>query len=351
MKKIMFFMALTLLLTAGASQAQKKFSVYGVGFYNLENLFDTCHDAGKNDYEYLPDGANRWTGLKYSNKLKNMARVLSEMGTDKLPGIGCAAIGVSEVENAKCLEDLCNQEPLKARNFKYVLLEGPDRRGVDCGLVYNPKLFQVRDVKLVPYIYILPEDSMRATRGFLTVSGTLAGEHVTIIVNHLPSRGATSFYREEGGRQIRLVVDSLVQDDPNVKILVMGDMNDDPQDKSMAEALGAKRKMKDVPNEPGGLWNPWWDILASGTGTLQYDGKWNLFDQIIVSNALLDRDGKKNYESLKLWNYQIFRRDYLFQKEGKYKGNTLRTHAGGAWLNGYSDHLPTVVYLIKEQKK
>ena len=239
MKKIMFFMALTLLLTAGASQAQKKFSVYGVGFYNLENLFDTCHDAGKNDYEYLPDGANRWTGLKYSNKLKNMARVLSEMGTDKLPDIGCAAIGVSEVENAKCLEDLCNQEPLKAKNFQYLLVEGPDRRGVDCGLVYNPKLFQVRDVKLVPYIYILPEDSMRATRGFLTVSGTLAGEHVTIIVNHLPSRGATSFYREEGGRQIRLVVDSLVQDDPNVKILVMGDMNDDPQDKSMAEALGA----------------------------------------------------------------------------------------------------------------
>ena len=350
MKKCLFFMALTLLLTTGASQAQKKFSVYGVGFYNLENLFDTCHDAGKNDYEYLPDGANRWTGLKYSSKLKNMARVLSEMGTDKLPGVGCAAIGVSEVENAKCLEDLCNQEPLKAKNFKYLLLEGPDRRGVDCGLVYNPKLFQVRDVKLVPYIYILPEDSARATRGFLTVSGTLAGEHVTIVVNHLPSRGATSFYREEGGRQIRLVVDSLVKADPNVKILVMGDMNDDPQDKSMAEALGAKRKMKDVPNEPGGLWNPWWDVLASGTGTLQYDGKWNLFDQIIVSNALLDRDGKKDYKTLKLWNYQIFRRDYLFQKEGKYKGNTLRTHAGGAWLNGYSDHLPTVVYLVKEQK-
>ena len=350
MKKCLFFVALTLLLTTGASQAQKKFSVYGVGFYNLENLFDTCHDAGKNDYEYLPDGANRWTGLKYSSKLKNMARVLSEMGTDKLPGVGCAAIGVSEVENAKCLEDLCNQEPLKAKNFKYLLLEGPDRRGVDCGLVYNPKLFQVRDVKLVPYIYILPEDSARATRGFLTVSGTLAGEHVAIVVNHLPSRGATSFYREEGGRQIRLVVDSLVKADPNVKILVMGDMNDDPQDKSMAEALVAKHKMKDVPNEPGGLWNPWWDVLASGTGTLQYDGKWNLFDQIIVSNALLDRDGKKDYKTLKLWNYQIFRRDYLFQKEGKYKGNTLRTHAGGAWLNGYSDHLPTVVYLIKEQK-
>ena len=348
MKKYVFLMALTLLVNVGVTRAQKKFSVYGVGFYNLENLFDTCHDAGKNDYEYLPDGANRWTGLKYTNKLKNMARVLSEMGTDKLPSVGCAAIGVSEVENAKCLEDLCGQEPLKAKNFRFVHIEGPDRRGVDCGLLYNPKLFEVRDVKLVPYIYTLPQDSARATRGFLVVSGTMADEHVTIVVNHLPSRGATSYYREEGGRQLRVVKDSLLKDDPQLKLVIMGDMNDDPQDKSMAEALGAKRKMEDV-EAPDGLWNPWWDILASGTGTLMYDGKWNLFDQIIVSHSLLDQQKTKDYRSLKLWQYHIFRRDYLFQKEGKYKGNPLRTHAGGAWLNGYSDHLPTVIYLIKEK--
>jgi hypothetical protein len=350
MKKSVVFIALALLLGCGVAHTQKKYSVYGVGFYNLENLFDTCHDEGKNDYEYLPDGTNKWTGLKYSHKLKNMARVLSEMGTDKLPGVGCAAIGVSEVENAKCLTDLCNQEPLKAKNFQFVHIEGPDKRGVDCGLLYNPKLFTVRNVKLVPYIYIKPEDADRATRGFLVVSGTMAGEHVTIIVNHLPSRGAVSFYREEGGRQLRIVKDSLVAEDPDVKLLIMGDMNDDPQDKSMAVQLGAKRKMKDV-EAPGGLWNPWWDVLASGTGTLQYQGAWNLFDQIIPSYSLLDIKGTKDYSSLKLWNYQIFTRDYLFQKEGKYKGNTLRTHAGGVWLDGYSDHLPTVVYLIKEQGK
>ena len=349
MKKSVVFIALALLLGCGVAHTQKKYSVYGVGFYNLENLFDTCHDEGKNDYEYLPDGTNKWTGLKYSHKLKNMARVLSEMGTDKLPGVGCAAIGVSEVENAKCLTDLCNQEPLKAKNFQFVHIEGPDKRGVDCGLLYNPKLFTVRNVKLVPYIYIKPEDAERATRGFLVVSGTMAGEHVTITVNHLPSRGAVSFYREEGGRQLRIVKDSLVAEDPDVKLLIMGDMNDDPQDKSMAVQLGAKRKMKDV-EAPGGLWNPWWDVLASGTGTLQYQGAWNLFDQIIPSYSLLDIKGTKDYSSLKLWNYQIFTRDYLFQKEGKYKGNTLRTHAGGVWLDGYSDHLPTVVYLIKEQK-
>ena len=348
MKKYIALVVFALLLGTNAAQAQKRYSVYGIGFYNLENLFDTCHDAGKNDYEYLPDGTNKWTGLKYSHKLKNMAKVLSEMGTDWLPGVGCAAIGVAEVENAKCLTDLCNQAPLKARNFKFVHIEGPDQRGVDCGLVYNPSLFKVRSQQLVPYIYKLSKDAQRATRGFLVVKGVLGGENVAIVVCHLPSRGAESFYREEGGRQVRELKERLQREDPNIKILIMGDMNDDPQDKSMAVSLGAKRKIKDVPKN--GLYNPWWDVLASGTGTLQYDGKWNLFDQIILSQNLLHQEGADDYGTLKLRRHQIFRRDYLFQKEGRYKGNTLRTHAGGAWLDGYSDHLPTVVYLMKEQR-
>lgn len=349
MKKVLSLIAVMFLIGTMNAQAQeKKFSMYAIGFYNLENLFDTCHDEGKNDFEYLPDGRNKWSGLKYTHKLRNMARVLAEMGTDKLPLVGCAAIGVSEVENAKCLTDLCNQKPLKDRNFKFCHIEGPDRRGVDCALIYNPDLFTVRDVKLVPYIYKLPKDSARATRGFLVVSGTMANEHVTIVVNHLPSRGATSYYREEGGRQLRVLKDSLIKEDPCVKLFIMGDMNDDPKDRSMSVELGAKRKIEEA-KELADLYNPWWDIHASGTGTLMYGGAWNLFDQIILSNSLLNQKGKKDFSTLKFWQPQIFRRDYLFQQEGKYKGNTLRTHAGGVWLDGYSDHLPTLVYLVKEQ--
>ena len=349
MSKLLSLLTIMLLFGSMSANAQeKKFSVYAIGFYNLENLFDTCHDVGHNDYEYLPDGKNKWTGMKYTHKLRNMARVLAEMGTDKLPLVGCAAIGVSEVENANCLTDLCNQEPLKARNFQFCHIEGPDQRGVDCALLYNPSLVTVRDVKLVPYKYIKPEDAKRATRGFLVVSGTMAGDHVTIIVNHLPSRFAGSFYREEGGRQIREVKDSLMKDDPNVKLLIMGDMNDDPADRSMSVALGAKRELNDV--KKGELFNPFWNIHASGTGTLMYDGQWNLFDQIILSHSLLNQNNKKDYKTLKYWQPQIFRRDYLFQQEGKYKGNTLRTHAGGVWLDGYSDHLPTLVYLVKQQQ-
>jgi hypothetical protein len=350
MKKLLMLLALSLIGT-GAMHAQgKKYNVYAIGFYNLENLFDTCHDAGKNDYEYLPDGRNRWTGLKYSHKLKNMARVLSEMGTDFLPDMGCVAIGVSEVENAKCLTDLCAQPALQKRNFNFCHIEGPDKRGVDCGLLYNPNFFTVRNVKLVPYVYELPKDKDRATRGFLTVSGTLAGEHVTIVVCHWPSRGAISYYRELAGRQVRALKDSLVKDDPNVKVLVMGDMNDDPNNKSMTKELGCKAEIKDV--GPNDMYNPWYNtLIKKRTGTLMYQGAWNLFDQIVMTPNLLHMEKANDYNTLKFRRHEIFRRDYLFQKEGKYKGNTLRTHAGGVWLDGYSDHLPTVVYLMKETNK
>ena len=348
MKKIIFL--LTALFCSISVLAQKSFSVYGIGFYNLENLFDITHDKGKNDYEFLPEGTNKWSEMKYTHKLHNMASVLAEMGTDVLPGVGCAVIGVCEVENAHCLEDLCNQPELKARNFQFAHIEGPDRRGVDCGLLYNPSLFEVRDTKLVPYVYELPADSNRATRGFFTVSGTLAGEHVAIIVCHLPSRFSGSYYRELGAKQIRVVKDSLLRDDPDCKVFVMGDMNDDPTNKSMYDMLGAKEDIDKVGDNE--MYNPWYNVLVKqGTGTLKYDGKWNLFDQIIISPNALNKKGSKDFSTLKFWKNQIFRRDYLFQTDGKYKGNPKRTHAGGVWLNGYSDHLPVVVYMVKERQQ
>ena len=128
----------------------------------------------------------------------------------------------------------------------------------------------------------------------------------------------------------------------------MGDMNADPIDKSMAGILKGKANIKDV-NE-GDMYNPWYNILVKeGVGTLLYQGSWNLFDQILLTPNLLNKDDKKDFSSLKFWKNQIFKRDYLFQTEGKYKGSPKRTTAGGVWLDGYSDHLPVVVYLVKEQ--
>ena len=133
------------------------------------------------------------------------------------------------------------------------------------------------------------------------------------------------------------------------KVFVMGDMNDDPTDKSMKEMLRGKANIDEVGNDD--MYNPWYNILAKeGVGTLTYQGSWNLFDQILVSPSLLNKKGTKDFSTLKYWKNQIFKRDYLFQTEGKYKGSPKRTTAGGVWLDGFSDHLPVVVYLVKEQK-
>ena len=346
--KYFFFVVIGVLLTFLPASAQKKYSVYGVGFYNQENLFDTCHDEGKRDYDFLPTGSYKWNAMKYNHKLNNMSRALADMGTDVLPNIGCAIIGLAEVENSKALDDLVAQPALSARNYQYVHIEGPDRRGIDCALLYNPSLFSVKNTRLVPYVQKLKKDSAFYTRGFLTVSGTLADEHIAVIVCHLPSRFSESFYRELGAEQVKAIKDSLLNDDPNCKVFVMGDMNDDPIDKSMAGILRGKGNIKDV--NQGDMYNPWYNILVKeGVGTLLYQGSWNLFDQILVTPNLLNKDDKKDFSSLKFWKNQIFKRDYLFQTEGKYKGSPKRTTAGGVWLDGYSDHLPVVVYLVKEQ--
>lgn len=340
-------MSLLLLLFVFVFQAnaqEKKYEVYSVGFYNLENLFDTIHDAGKNDYEYLPDGTNKWGTLKYTNKLENMATVLNEMGTDVSPA-GMAAVGVSEIENSRVLRDLVNQEILAPRGWDFVHIEGPDRRGVDCALLYNPQLFKPTNSFLAPYT-TEDNDTTYKTRGFLVVTGDMGGETVHIIVNHWPSRFAKSPARERAGVLVRELKDSIMNAMPGSKVLVMGDMNDDPDDKSMKTCLGAVREKKELKKESD-LYNPWWNILRKkGHGTLKYRGKWNLFDQIILSGNLIGDDRS----TLKLYKTEIFSRKYMFQQEGRYKGNTKRTHAGGVWLNGYSDHLPVIVYLLKEVK-
>lgn len=346
MKRTATIVVLALLLGAYYLNAQnRKLIVHAVCFYNLENLFDTCHDEHKNDYDFLPDGSYHWDANKYEKKLANMAKALSDLGTDKLP-YGASVIGVSEVENDRALDDLMAQPDMQKRGFKYIHFEGPDKRGVDCALIYNPKAF--KPVKSFHKLYQNEEgQEQKFTRPFLCVQGKLAGDNLTVIVCHWPSRASEPYYREWAGRQVRALTDSIRQADPTQHIMVMGDMNDDPDDRSMSKALGAKRKMKDVGE--GDFYNPWWDVLRShGQGTLTYQGGWNLFDQIVCSRNMLDIDGKKEYKELTFFGNHIFKRDYLLQQEGRYKGSPKRTHAGGIWLNGFSDHLPTVTYLVKQ---
>ena len=303
-------------------QPGRRYTMYGVMFYNLENLFDTINNNGVYDLEFSPQGARQWNGTKYWQKQHNMAYAISQMEVKGSPAEGPVIIGVSEIE-------------------------------VDVGLLYNPRFFKVLNVTNQRINKYLPDYPEFRSRDQLCVTGMLAGEKVSVIVNHWPSRlggeEQSSYLREAAGRMARETMDSLLADDPNQGIIFMGDLNDDPQNKSCREAIGAKKEIKDCPGD-GTCFNPWWNILNRGIGTLGYKGNWNLFDQIIFTDYFLRNYDSKDKPTLTFSRAEVLNRKFLRSNEGDRQGYPLRTFSGGVFLNGYSDHFPTMIYLVKEIK-
>lgn len=343
MKRFLFAtLLLVMVLPQAISAQEKKYEVYGVGFYNLENLFDTIpnNPLGR-DEEFTPHGSRQWNGDKYWKKIHNMAFAISKMTSkvsSKLPVI----IGVSEIENRSVLEDLVRDPQIKKERYQIVHHDSPDRRGVDVGLLYNPRVFQVLSV-VNSHV-----DIPFATRDQMCVTGLLAGEKVSVIVNHWPSRlggeKQSSKYREKAAERVKMTVDSLLREDPNQGIIIMGDMNDDPHNASCAKVLNAKKNRSEV--QPGGLYNPFWETLDKGIGTLAYRGSWNLFDQIIINNYFLGEDRSR----LSYLRNEVHNKPEITNQEGQYKNTPKRTYSGGVFLNGFSDHYPTEIFLVRESK-
>ncbi|HBG40592.1 MAG TPA: endonuclease [Porphyromonadaceae bacterium] len=321
---------------------EKNYAVYSLAFYNIENLFDTENDpANPGDDEFLPGSAYNWTQEKYEKKLDNVARVISRLAREYCP-MGPAAIGVGEVENRRVLEDLVKRPAIADMNLQIIHQNSPDRRGIDVALLYNPQIFKVTNYTVHPFRWT---DTTYVTRDQLLVSGLLAGEPVHISVNHWPSRygGKSSELREAAAAVAKAAFDSLRVENPDAKIVLMGDLNDDPGDKSVRVVLNAKKQVREVAS--GGYYNTTWRLYDKGIGSLAYQGKWSLFDQIIISQSLLGED----YSSFRFWKTEVFNRDFLIQKEGKNKGYPLRTFSNNTFINGYSDHLPVILYLIRQE--
>lgn len=338
--KTSVLICLSLLFFSHCTMGQERSKAACIAFYNLENLFDTIDDPYKNDAEFLPNGTNHWTSERYEVKLANMADVISRIGGEIMKG-GPTILGVSEIENRVVLEDLINTPPLKGLGYDIVHFNSPDRRGVDVGLLYKKSAFEVTNS--TSNRLTMPGKTDWYTRDQLVVSGKLDGEMIHVIVNHWPSRAAGSEYREAAAALSLALCDSLRRIDPDAKIFVMGDLNDDPTDRSVYKVLGAKGKSKDV--EKGGLYNPMWKLYQKGIGSLAYRDAWNLFDQIIISEPLLRESN--GWQFLKA---DVFNEKFLLQKDGPYAGYPFRTFAGGAYAGGYSDHFPTYLFIVKKGK-
>ncbi|MDE6777966.1 MAG: endonuclease/exonuclease/phosphatase family protein [Alistipes sp.] len=321
---------------------------YTVVFYNLENLFDTINDPETKDEEFLPDGARRWNTAKYNKKLSNIERVLFDIAAiqKEFP----AVIGVSEIENRTVLEDLIAQPKLSKGNYRIVHYDSPDARGVDCAFFYRPDQFKLEGSAAIPFV--MPGQPNFRTRDFVTMWGTIEGEPFFFLVSHWPSRlggkDASAPKRMAAAEQCRHIADSVRSANPAVKVVIMGDLNDDATDDSVVIGLGAKRKIKEV--GPEDMYNPFIDMLRAGHGTLAYQDAWNLFDNIVISeNLATGSTGElkiQKAEGSKFYG-NIFRKPYMVQREGQYKGYPLRTFVGTNFQGGYSDHFPVYIYIAK----
>ncbi|MDO8368536.1 MAG: endonuclease/exonuclease/phosphatase family protein [Saprospiraceae bacterium] len=329
------------------AQPGEDYKVASIGFYNLENLFDTLDSPTTNDADFLPQGRLYWNTQKYTSKQANMSRVISQLATELTPD-GLALLGVAEIENRKVLEDLVAQPDLKARNYQIVHYDSPDERGIDCGLLYQPKYFQVLGSRAVPVaLKDLKTGLVDFTRDILYVAGIFDGEPLHVMVGHWPSRrggeAGSGWMRAAAAGVCKHLTDSIQAVNPDAKIVLMGDLNDDPDSRSLAQVLKARRstlKMK-----PGDLYNPMYDLYKSGNGTLAYKDSWNLFDQMIVSKGLVN----KSTGGWQLYKAHVFRRPWLLQTEGAFRGYPFRTYVGDIFINGYSDHLPVYLHFLKKK--
>ncbi len=335
---ISLFLSLSLVLFCITGCAQKKGGKYiTVAFYNCENFFDPGNDPAKDDDDFTPGGKYHYTQKIYEQKLHNIASVIRHMNDDNGP----AVLGMAEVENNIVLNDLVHESAIAGKGYKYEWFEGPDPRGINVALLYDPAVFKVLHSEPLP-VNLSAIDSRSKTRDILYVRGVLAGDTVHLLVNHWPSRrgGADDSEpkRAIAAQTNKLFIAGIEHKYPGSKIIVMGDLNDNPDNNSITNVLGVQGDKTGASDN--GFYDPWLGLYKRGEGTEAFQHSWNLFDQIILSGNFL----KKNGHKLTYDRAEIFKPDFIIDKYKGHEGEPHRSFAGTHWINGFSDHFPVITY-------
>ena len=314
---------------------------YTVMFYNLENLYDTVDDSGRYDDQFTPIGDRRWTRDKYLQKLSNLSEIFSSVASAH--GGFPVVAGVSEVENLHVMQDLVSQRRMSGAHYKCVHFESNDPRGVEVGLFYRPDKFTLMGCE--PVKLVLRSGREYIGRDILAAWGEIEGEMFAFYVCHFLSRRAgvssSAGFRRAGAETARDHAAQLRAQYPDIKVVIMGDMNDSPSDESLSVLLHAHKTIFNVPE--GEYFNPFWMLAEEGKGTSIHNHRWVLYDQLIVSYNMLPTypslkgfrvvrlDGKNHYG-------EIFCRNFMLRK-----GAPRRSYYGNTFDNGYSDHLPVLI--------
>lgn len=305
-------------------------NLYSIAFYNLDNLFDTIDDPKTLDDDFTPEGKLKWNKKRYSKKLLKLGSIIRKIGL-KRTGFSPAVIGVAEVENRNVLKDLIATDELIGEKYGIVHFDSPDERGIEVALLYRKSVFEVLDAK--PFTLKVYNETVRdLTRDILCVKGRLQGELIHFLVNHWPSRRTddmqTEHKRIAAAHLNHQIIADIKKETPDAKVIIMGDFNDNPTNDSIFKHLVTQE-----------FFNPFKEYYLKGRGSTAHEGRWHLFDQIILNNEILS--GKK----IRYQNAYIFNKHYLRDWKGKHSGRPFRTYVGKWFQGGYSDHFPVYVTL------
>jgi predicted extracellular nuclease len=340
MKNLLFLLSCTLFLGAGCNDTKSTLATDSdtsndeltLAFYNVENLFDTVDDPDTADEEFTPMGQKQWTEERYQDKLNKLAQVISSLDSE-LPEV----VGLCEVENLKVLKDLVSTGPLAAGGYEIIHKDSPDGRGIDCALLYRKSSIQFDNIDF--FTEKLPAGDRPNTRYIVYAVGVKGNDSLHVFVNHWPSRGGgqaeTEPNRMTMAYSLKARMDNIRENSANAKIVLMGDFNDHPNDKSVRETLQASGK-RDWP-----MYNFMEIMHKNGEGSYNYKGEWGALDQFIVSQALMDAPkGFSAHEG----SAKIYKESYLLYTAPDGNSSPNRTY-GKDYYGGYSDHLPVVLQL------
>lgn len=394
MKKAISLLALSMFVVGFAQKGKLK-RMAAIGFYNVENLWDTIpsadyidgtlplnspnfhrsipvdsvkllpHEPYKGEWsdekligkkvvryqgsntEFTPLSSKNYNTKVYQQKLTNAAKVISELGAS-ITKTAPVIVGLLEVENRQVVEDLVNQPALKRFDYGVVHYNSYDYRGIDAAMIYQKKRFSPSYITKKELKIYNEAGRREYSRDLLIVSGHLDGEKVAIFVNHWPSRRggeAVSLPKRNAAAQLlRTQMDSVRALDPNTKIFAMGDFNDDPISTSIRDYVKAVGKPNDLNAEHPYL-NLMYPLYKKGVASLAYRDAPNLFDQIIVSENLVKNTDPKSY---KVYRTEVYAPPYLINREGSFKGYPFRSWDGDKFTGGYSDHFPVYTVIAKE---
>ncbi len=306
---------------------------YQIIFYNVENLFDTWDDPLTSDEEFTPMGDRHWTRKRFEDKLKMVYKTLITAGNGQFPDI----IGLAEVENLWVVEQLIATTPLKNIPYGIIHKESPDPRGIDVALLYRKDRIKPIDYQ---FIKVLSSGKYNLTsRDILHFTAEIQKEQIHFFVNHWPSRSGgyveTVEKRNIVARILKSNLDSLFAKDQKVNVLLMGDFNATPNEKCFTTILKALPYPGN--NDASSLINLSTSWTKNAEGTIRNGGQWEVFDQMIISNNVLNSNVLKI-----IWELSgICRFGFLLEPDPTFLGEKpFRTYMGPTYHGGISDHLP-----------